>query len=116
MTQKLLIIGTILITFNCYSQSNDDLLTTLSYANYNIKKSYNSNNIYHVKEYAEKAINSINNYKLNSHEELNELIYKFKENLNNCINEDNFERSKFYAKRSKILSLQILKLFSFYNK
>ncbi len=90
----------------------DNALTAASYAYSHSKKAHGANNVFHTQEYADKAIEAFEKVENLADEcgcsVANETAYKAKEDMLSSLEQDTFERSRFFAKRAKELGSQIL--------
>jgi len=90
----------------------DDALSYASYALAHSKNAYNSNNVYHTQEFADKAIEAFEKVENIADQcgclEANETSYQAKEDMASSVNQDTYERSRFYAKRAKDLARRLL--------
>ncbi|MBQ4821223.1 hypothetical protein [Aquimarina sp. MMG016] len=107
----------ILILFCSIFQINaqdiyDDALTAASYAYAHSKKAYGANNVFHTQEYADKAIESFQKVEDLADQcncsEANETAYEAKSDMESSLQQDTYERSRYYAKRAKDLGSKIL--------
>ncbi|WP_106794547.1 hypothetical protein [Aquimarina sp. Aq78] len=90
----------------------DDALTAASYAYSHSKKAHGANNVFHTQEYADKAIEAFQKV-----EDLadkcgckvaNETAYKARVDMESSLEQDTYERSRFFAKRAKELGSELL--------
>ncbi len=92
----------------------EDALTAASYAYSHSKKAHAANNVFHTQEYADKAIVAFEKVeslsKLCGCTTANEKAYEAIDDLQSALDEDTFERSRFYVKRAKENGEQILSL------
>ena len=91
----------------------EDALTAASYAYLHSKKAHGANNVYHTQEYADKAIEALIKVETLSEKcnckKANEKAYQARVDMESSLNEDTYERSRFFAKRAKELGPKILK-------
>ncbi|RZS92645.1 hypothetical protein [Aquimarina brevivitae] len=91
----------------------DDALTAASYAYSHSKKAYGANNVFHTQEYADKAAEAFSKVEALTAEcgctEANELAYQAKTDMESSLEQDTFERSKYYTKQAKELCSELLK-------
>ncbi len=90
----------------------EDALTAASYAYAHSKKAHGANNVFHTQEYADKAIESFSKVESLAEEcnckEANETAYQAKVDMESSLQQDTYERSRFFAKRAKELGAKIL--------
>lgn len=90
----------------------DDALTAASYAYAHSKKAHKSNNVFHTQEYADKAIEAFEKVEALAEQcnckVANETAYQAKTDMESSLNQDTYERSRFFAKRAKDLGAQLL--------
>ncbi len=90
----------------------DDALTAASYAYSHSKKAHGANNVYHTQEYADKAIESFQKVedlaKKCGCKKANETAYQARVDMQSSLEQDTYERSRFFAKRAKELGSEIL--------
>ncbi len=90
----------------------DDALTAASYAYSHSKKAHGANNVYHTQEYADKAIESFQKVEDLASEcgckIANETAYQARVDMQSSLEQDTYERSRFFAKRAKELGSQLL--------
>lgn len=91
----------------------EDALTAASYAYSHSKKAHGANNVYHTQEYADKAVEAFLKVEALAEKcnckKANETAYQARVDMESSLNEDTYERSRFFAKRAKELGSQILK-------
>ncbi|GGX28425.1 hypothetical protein [Aquimarina muelleri] len=91
----------------------EDALTAASYAYSHSKKAHGANNVYHTQEYADKAVEAFLKVEALTEKcnckKANETAYQARVDMESSLNEDTYERSRFFAKRAKELGSQILK-------
>lgn len=91
----------------------EDALTAASYAYSHSKKAHGANNVYHTQEYADKAIEAFLKVETLAEKcnctKANETAYQARVDMESSLNQDTYERSRFFAKRAKELGSQILK-------
>ncbi len=90
----------------------DDALTAASYAYSHSKKAHGANNVFHTQEYADKAIEAFDKVetlasKCNC-EAANETAYEARSHMENSLEQDTYERSRYYAKQAKDLGSKLL--------
>ncbi len=89
-----------------------DALTAASYAYSHSKKAHGANNVYHTQEYADKAIEAFQKAEDLSDEcnckDANETAYQARVDMESSLEQDTFERSRFFAKRAKELGSKLL--------
>ncbi|MEW7290412.1 hypothetical protein [Aquimarina sp. 2304DJ70-9] len=108
----------LILLLSCFiSQVNaqnvyDDALTAASYAYSHSKKAHGANNVYHTQEYADKAIESFQKVEDLASEcdckIANETAYQARVDMQSSLEQDTYERSRFFAKRAKELGSQLL--------
>lgn len=90
----------------------EDALTAASYAYSHSKKAHGANNVYHTQEYADKAIESFQKVEDLASEcgckIAHETAYQAKVDMQSSLEQDTYERSRFFAKRAKELGSKIL--------
>jgi len=90
----------------------DDALTAASYAYAHSKKAHGSNNVYHTQEYADKAIEAFQKVEGLAEQcnckKANETAYAARVDMESSLQEDTYERSRFFAKRAKELGSKLL--------
>ncbi|MHA7059038.1 hypothetical protein ACWGOQ_0017565 [Aquimarina sp. M1] len=91
----------------------EDALTAASYAYSHSKKAHGANNVFHTQEYADKAIEALEKVETLTNEcgctEANETAYQAKTNMVSSLDQDTYERSRYYAKQAKDLGSKLLK-------
>ncbi|GAA3517851.1 hypothetical protein GCM10022393_35000 [Aquimarina addita] len=91
----------------------DDALNAASYAYAHSKKAHESNNVFHTQEYADRAMEAFDKVEMLSNkcgcDEANETAYEAKTNMENSLEQDTYERSRYYAKQARQLGPKILK-------
>ncbi|MFC5044619.1 hypothetical protein ACFSTE_22800 [Aquimarina hainanensis] len=97
------------------AQNNyDDALTAASYAYSHTKKAHGANNVFHTQEYADKAIESYLKVEELSEKcgctEANKMAYEARVDLESSLEQDTYERSRFYVKRVKEQGSKILEV------
>jgi len=101
-----------LISTTNAQQLYDDALSSASYALAHSKKAYNSNNVYHTQEFADKAIESFRKAEEIADRcgciEAYETAYKGSEDMQSSLDQDTYERSRFFAKRAKDMAFKLL--------
>ncbi|WP_378172770.1 hypothetical protein [Aquimarina sp. SS2-1] len=111
-------IAPILFLFCLVLQANaqniyEDALTAASYAYSHSKKAHGANNVFHTQEYADKAIEAFEKVENLTDEcgckEANETAYEAKTNMVSSLDQDTYERSRYYAKQAKELGPKLLK-------
>lgn len=89
----------------------DDALSAATYAYSHSKKAHGANNVFHTQEYAEKAIESfLKVEELATQcecEEANEIAFKARTDMESSLEQDTFERSRYFAKRAKDYGTQL---------
>ncbi len=95
----------------------DDALTAASYAYSHSKKAHGSNNVYHTQEYADKAIEAFEKVENLAGQcgckKANETAYQAKVDMQSSLEQDTYERSRFFAKRAKELGSKLLEELTF---
>ncbi|WP_062060598.1 hypothetical protein [Aquimarina longa] len=95
----------------------DDALTAASYAYSHSKKAHGANNVFHTQEYADKAIEAFSKVENLAEQcgckKANETAYKAKVDMESALNEDTYERSRYFAKRAKELGSNLLEQLTF---
>ncbi|MBQ0734024.1 hypothetical protein [Aquimarina celericrescens] len=95
----------------------DDALTAASYAYSHSKKAHGSNNVYHTQEYADKAIEAFEKVENLANQcgckKANETAYQAKVDMQSSLEQDTYERSRFFAKRAKELGSKLLEELTF---
>ncbi len=95
----------------------EDALTAASYAYSHSKKAHGANNVYHTQEYADKAIEAFEQVEDLADqcgcEKANETAYAAKEDMVSSLQQDTYERSRFFAKRAKDLGSKLLEELTF---
>ncbi|WP_299188833.1 hypothetical protein [uncultured Aquimarina sp.] len=90
----------------------EDALTAASYAYSHSKKAHGANNVFHTQEYADKAIEALEKVEALADkcgcEEANETAYEAKTNMVSSLDQDTYERSRYYAKQAKDLGPKLL--------
>ncbi len=90
----------------------DDALTAASYAYSHSKKAHGANNVYHTQEYADKAIEAFQKVEDLADQcnckNANETAYAARVDMQSSLEQDTYERSRFFAKRAKELGSQLL--------
>ncbi|MBP2833943.1 hypothetical protein J8281_17230 [Aquimarina sp. U1-2] len=90
----------------------DDALTAASYAYSHSKKAHGANNVYHTQEYADKAIEAfekVENLAVQCNcKKANETAYQARIDMQSSLEQDTYERSRFFAKRAKELGSKLL--------
>jgi len=111
-------ITTLLSLLFFMSQANaqdiyDDALTAASYAYSHSKKAHGANNVFHTQEYADKAVEAFEKVETLAEkcgcEDANETAYEAKTQMISALDQDTYERSRYYAKQAKELSPKLLK-------
>ncbi|WP_378187182.1 hypothetical protein ACE939_02390 [Aquimarina sp. W85] len=91
---------------------HEDALTAASYAFAHAKKAHGANNVFHTQEYADKAIESFRKAEDLAAQcecsEANETAYQATVDLESALEQDTYERSRFYVKRAKELGSTLL--------
>jgi actin-related protein len=91
----------------------DDALTAASYAYAHSKKAHGANNVFHTQEYADKAIEAFQKVEGFADEcgckVANETAYKARVDMESSLEQDTYERSRYFAKRAKELGSELLK-------
>ena len=105
----------VLIGFISQTNAQDvyyDALTAASYAYSHSKKAHGSNNVFHTQEYADKAIEAFEKVETLAEqcgcEKAIETAYKAKKQMVSALDQDTYERSRYYAKQAKELSPVLL--------
>ncbi|GAA4274614.1 hypothetical protein U6A24_08610 [Aquimarina gracilis] len=95
----------------------DDALTAASYAYSHSKKAHGSNNVYHTQEYADKAIEAFEKVESLADQcgckKANETAYQARVDMQSSLEQDTYERSRFFAKRAKELGSTLLEQLTF---
>lgn len=90
----------------------EDALTAASYAYSHSKKAHGANNVFHTQEYADKAIEAFEKVEDLTDQcgckDANETAYEAKTNMVSSLEQDTYERSRYYAKQAKELSPKLL--------
>ncbi len=90
----------------------EDAMTAASYAYSHSKKAYGANNVFHTQEYADKAAEAFEKVELLAEKcgcgVANETAYQAKTNMISALDQDTYERSRYYTKQAKELGSQIL--------
>ncbi len=90
----------------------EDALTAASYAYSHSKKAHGANNVFHTQEYADKAIEAFEQVEGLADQcgckTAHETAYKAKVDMQSSLEQDTYERSRFFAKRAKELGSKIL--------
>ncbi len=90
----------------------EDALTAASYAYSHSKKAHGANNVFHTQEYADKAVEAFEKVERLADkcgcDEANEIAYEAKTNMVSSLEQDTYERSRFYAKQAKELGPKLL--------
>lgn len=97
-----------------YSQNlYEDALTAASYAYSHSKKAYGANNVFHTQEYADKAVDAFAKVENLAGDcgckKANETAYQAKTDMESSLEQDTYERSRYFAKRAKELGSELLK-------
>ncbi len=91
---------------------HEDALTAASYAYSHSKKAHGANNVFHTQEYADKAVEAFLKVEDLADqcgcEEANETAYLARVDMESSLNEDTYERSRFFAKRAKDMGPKLL--------
>ncbi len=113
----------LIVFLSCFiSQMNaqnlyDDALTAASYAYSHSKKAHGSNNVYHTQEYADKAIEAFEKVENLADQcgckKANETAYQARVDMQSSLEQDTYERSRFFAKRAKELGAKLLEQLTF---
>lgn len=95
----------------------DDALTAASYAYSHSKKAHGANNVFHTQEYADKAIEAFQKVEDLANQcdckEATETAYQARVDMESSLEEDTYERSRFFAKRAKELGSKLLEELTF---
>ncbi|WP_108868213.1 hypothetical protein [Aquimarina aquimarini] len=90
----------------------EDALTAASYAYSHSKKAHGANNVFHTQEYADKAITAFIKVEDLSDKcdckPANETAYQARVDMESSLEQDTYERSRYYAKRAKELGAKLL--------
>ena len=90
----------------------EEALSAASYAYAHSKKAHNANNVYHTQEFAEKAIESFQNAETLAEQcqckKAIEIAFEARSDMESSLDQDTFERSRFFAKRAKEFGSQLL--------
>ncbi|SEM10496.1 hypothetical protein SAMN04487910_4111 [Aquimarina amphilecti] len=90
----------------------EDALTAASYAYSHSKKAHGANNVFHTQEYADKAIEALEKVEELADKcgctDANETAYEAKTNMVSSLDQDTYERSRYYAKQAKDLGPKLL--------
>ncbi|WP_025740057.1 hypothetical protein [Aquimarina pacifica] len=109
-----LILFSLYLIPNTFAQDNlhDDALTAASYAYSHSKKAHGANNVFHTQEYADKAVEALLKVEDLADqcgcEKANEIAYQARVDMESSLNQDTYERSRYFAKRAKDLGPQLL--------
>ncbi|MBW1298339.1 hypothetical protein [Aquimarina litoralis] len=110
-------IASTLVLLSFISQVNaqdlyEDALTAASYAYSHSKKAHGANNVFHTQEYADKAIEAFEKVETLADKcgctQANETAYEAKTNMVSSLDQDTYERSRYYAKQAKELGPKLL--------
>ncbi len=97
---------------NAQEDVYEDALTAASYAYSHSKKAHGANNVYHTQEYADKAIEAFVKVENLADQcgckKANETAYQARVDMESSLEQDTYERSRFFAKRAKELGSKIL--------
>lgn len=108
----LLIISLVMIPVNAQT-IYENALTAASYAYSHSKKAHGANNVFHTQEYADKAVEAFEEVEMLTEDcgcsAANEMAYEAKTNMISSLDQDTYERSRYYAKQAKELAPEILK-------
>ena len=95
----------------------EDALTAASYAYSHSKKAHGANNVFHTQEYADKAIEAFQKVENLTDQcgckKANETAYMAKVDMQSSLEQDTYERSRFFAKRAKELGSKLLEELTF---
>ncbi|PKV52172.1 hypothetical protein ATE84_4274 [Aquimarina sp. MAR_2010_214] len=95
----------------------DDALTAASYAYSHSKKAHGANNVFHTQEYADKAIEAFQKVEDLSDKcgckKANETAYTARVDMESSLEQDTYERSRYFAKRAKELGSKLLEQLTF---
>ncbi len=95
----------------------EDALTAASYAYSHSKKAHGANNVFHTQEYADKAIEAFQKVENLADQcgckKANETAYQAKVDMQSSLEQDTYERSRFFAKRAKELGSTLLEQLTF---
>lgn len=95
----------------------DDALTAASYAYSHSKKAHGANNVFHTQEYADKAIEAFQKVEDLANKcgckAANETAYKARVDMESSLEQDTYERSRYFAKRAKELGPKLLEQLTF---
>lgn len=113
MKKTLLIISLLLIcSFANAQKTFDNVLSAAAYANKHIRQAFIVNNIEQTHQYAEKAIEALMEVErltdLYGCYDSNSLAYDARDNMESCLDQDTWERSRFYAKRAEKIAKELL--------
>ncbi len=90
----------------------EDVLSAAAYAKKHIRQAFIVNNIEHSHQYAEKAIEALLEVErltdLYGCYDSNSLAYDARDNMESSIEQDTWERSRFYAKRAEKIATELL--------
>lgn len=90
----------------------EDALTAASYAYSHSKKAHGANNVFHTQEYADKAIEAFEKVEALADkcgcDDANETAYQAKTKMVSSMDQDTYERSRYYAKQAKELGPKLL--------
>lgn len=91
----------------------EDALTAASYAYSHSKKAYGANNVFHTQEYADKAVDAFAKVETLAGDcgckKANETAFQAKTDMESSLEQDTYERSRYFAKRAKDLGSELLK-------
>lgn len=112
-----LILFLVCFIFQVNSQNlYEDALIAASYAYAHSKKAHGANNVFHTQEYADKAIDAFETVEDLTDKcgcaKANKIAYEAKIEMKKSLKQDTYERSRYYAKQAKELSLKLLKQLS----
>ncbi|WP_103071507.1 hypothetical protein [Aquimarina sediminis] len=95
----------------------DDALTAASYAYSHSKKAHGANNVFHTQEYADKAVEAFLKVEELADQcnctQANETAYQARVDMESSLEQDTYERSRFFAKRAKELGSKLLEELTF---
>lgn len=103
-----------LFVYQIHSQSSsyENALIAASYGYLHSKKSHGANNHAHAQEHAYKAMKSYRKVEKLAEDcgcpKVNEMAYQAKISAKEVLNQDTYERSRFYAKRTRQIGAKIL--------
>lgn len=92
----------------------EDALTAASYAYSHSKKAHGANNVFHTQEYADKAVEAFEKVEALANQcgckKANEMAFNAKTNMVNALDQDTYERSRYYVKQAKEIGPRLLEM------